>query len=107
MAFLSDELESLYKEWMTGGPGTNVSKQFRTFIAHKFKEANITNTKGVVDNVIYINGIVNRSSFVKNSHLPQNVVVKIVLYSLPEEMATLSYNCSLTLKEKLEELLIK
>ena len=59
----------------------------------------------MVANVIYINGIVNRSTLVKYLIIPRNIVVRIVIDNLPEEMTKKPYNLSQTLKEKLEELL--
>ena len=103
MAFLSDELESLYKEWKNGG--SEISKKFYTFIVNKLQEGNIVTTEDLVEYAIYLNGIVNKSSFVKNSIFPHNVVIRRILDGLPEEMAKKPYNLSQTLKEKLEELL--
>lgn len=102
MAFLSDELENLYQEWKNGG--SEISKKFYTFIVNKLKEGNIVTTKDLVEYAIYLNGIVNKSSFVKNSIFPHNVVIRRLLDSLPEEMATAYYDYNHNLKEKLEEL---
>ena len=102
MAFLSDELENLYKEWKDGG--SEISKKFYTFIVNKLQEGNIQTTKDLVEHAIYLNGIVNKSSFVKNSIFPHNAVIRRILDSLPEDMATKYYDYNHTLKEKLEEL---
>jgi hypothetical protein len=107
MAFLSDELENLYKELKDGGSKTEINKKFGIFIAHKFEEVPIKNTRDMVDNVIYVNGIVNRSSFVTKGVLSRNVVIRFTIDCLPEEMAMKPYNYYQTLKEKLEELEIE
>lgn len=104
MAFLSDELENLYKELKDGGSKTEINKKFGIFIAHKFEEVPIKNTRDMVDNVIYVNGIVNRSSFVTKGILSCNVVIHFIIDCLPEKMATKYYDYNHTLKEKLEEL---
>lgn len=107
MAFLSDELEKLYQELKDGGSITEINKKFGTFIAHKFEEIPIKNTRDFVDNVIYVNGIVNRSSFVIKEILPHNETIHSVIQCLPEKMAMRPYNYYQTLKEKLEELKIE
>ena len=105
MAFLSDELEALYKEQNNGVSINDINRKFNIYKADKIKEGNITTTRDLVDHVTYVNGIVNKSSFVTNSIIPRNVVVRMVLDSLPEEMAKKPYDYFTTLKEKLEELL--
>lgn len=104
MAFLSDELENLYQELKNRGSPAEINKKFGTFIAHKFEEFPIKNTRDMVDNVIYVNGIVNRSSFVTKEILPRNVTIHLTIQCLPEEMAMKYYDYNHNLKEKLEEL---